>query len=477
MWLERVARTRIANARIIPDIDAGTLAIHTSIKDLQRLRDAKARLSVVISLAGREITSDVVDVSADTFTADVVLKLGTGVRDRLSRAAIAALQEPLSEGEAASLFSADDFQRAIRDDGIALWSPEHPVLYDVELALLDGDERRIDRVKTQAGMRKVAVRDGVFELNNKPYFQRLVLDQGYWPKTGLTAPDDEAFIRDIVAMKALGLNGARKHQKNEDPRWLYWADRLGFLVWSEFANAVDFSPEYVARFTSEWIQAVQRDFNHPSIVVWTPINESWGVPDLPHDATQREHLRSLYTLTRTMDPTRLVVDNDGWEHVVTDLMTFHDYEAAGALRKALSGERAGVLRNQGEKHERRIALEGDTDRGQPVILSEFGGINIRAGESNVVNTQIAVGGSEDWGYHTARDVDEFVKMISGLVDAIIDSPHVQGYCYTQLADVEQEVNGLLTVDRKFKVKPEILKPVLAKLSRWERGGGGSGSDK
>lgn len=353
----------------------------------------------------------------------------------------------------------------MQDDGIAFWSPEHPVLYDVELSLLDKDDGRIDRVKTQAGMRKVSISNGLFELNNKPYFQRLVLDQGYWPKSGLTAPDDAAFVKDIVAMKELGLNGARKHQKNEDPRWLYWADRLGFLVWSEFANAQDFSPEYVDRFTAEWVETLHRDLNHPSIVVWTPVNESWGVPDLPKSQTQRDHLRSIYWLTKTIDPTRLVVDNDGWEHVVTDLITTHDYDAAAALAVTLS-TKEGSLSNQGDKHDKVIALEKGTYTGQPIILSEFGGIKLGGGDT-VVNNQIAVGGSEDWGYHTARNADEFVKMVSGLIDAVIASPYVQGYCYTQLADVEQEVNGLLTVDRQFKVKPEVLRPVLAKKSRWD----------
>ena len=176
------------------------------------------------------------------------------------------------------------------------------------------------------GMRKVSIEDGKLCLNNRPYFLKMVLDQGYFPDGNLTPPSDDAIKQDIELTKAMGFNGARKHQKLEDPRFLYWCDVLGLVVWSEAANAYEYSDKYVGQFTKEWIASMERDYNHPSIIAWVPLNESWGVPNIQIDKRQQQHALTMYHLSKSLDPMRPVISNDGWELVTTDLFAIHDYE-------------------------------------------------------------------------------------------------------------------------------------------------------
>ena len=206
------------------------------------------------------------------------------------------------------------------------WTPEHPNLYDVELRVVDGSGKTLDKVSSYFGMRKIHTENGRVYLNNRPLYMRLVLDQGYWPDGLLTAPTDEALKKDIELAKAMGFNGARKHQKVEDPRYLYWADKLGFFVWGEMASAYQYSPAYAAKITREWIEVIERDYNHPSIICWVPLNESWGIINMEGDERQRHHATAMYYLTKSLDPTRLVISNDGWEHTISDLLTIHDYD-------------------------------------------------------------------------------------------------------------------------------------------------------
>ena len=271
-------------------------------------------------------------------------------------------------------------------NGIALWSPEQPTLYDLTIRLFSANGTLLDTIATTTGMRNLnwTTGDGTLRLNNKPYFHALLLDQGYWPNTLLTPPSSEALKQDIILSKAMGFNGCRKHQKVEDPRFMYWADRLGFLVWGEMAAAYNFSVDYVDRFDEEWMAAVRRDINHPCVVAWTPANESWGYPDLGGNMRQRDHLRSLYYRTKTLDPTRPINDNCGWEHVVTDLSTFHDYADAGGMGERCESVQSvlgrgknmflGEINGQGGKH------DGGSKhlRGAPILCTEFGGVNIAA---------------------------------------------------------------------------------------------------
>lgn len=189
-------------------------------------------------------------------------------------------------------------------DGVALWSPDYPTLYDVVIRLYDSEGKVVDEANTYTGFRNLdwSRGDRTFRLNGEPLFQALCLDQGYWPETGLTPPSPESLKTDILLSKALGLNGCRKHQKVEDPIFLYWADKLGYLVWGEIANAYEFTPEYTANFEQEWKEAVLRDINHPCIVTWTPVNESWAYPSLKDNVAQRNHIRSLYYQTKYAFP-------------------------------------------------------------------------------------------------------------------------------------------------------------------------------
>src|SRR3712207_4027786 len=254
-------------------------------------------------------------------------------------------------------------------------------------------------------MRKVETRDGEILLNDRPYYQRLVLDQGYFPEGILTAPTDDALRRDIELAKEMGFNGARKHQKVEDPRWLYWADRLGFLVWGEMANAYQYSPNYVRRITAEWQEAVRRDRNHPCIVAWVPMNESWGVPEVNTDPRQAEHLLAMYHLTRSLDRSRPVVSNDGWEHALTDLCTIHDYRDADTLGLLYETTESAIA----EPERRPIYAPGHGYRGEPVLITEFGGIAFRSVDP------------ESWGYRTVSDADELLEHYGSLITALLGS--------------------------------------------------------
>ncbi len=253
--------------------------------------------------------------------------------------------------------------------------------------------------------------------------------------------------------KAFGFNGARKHQKVEDPRWLYWCDRLGLLVWGEMANAYEFNEQYVARFVNEWLAAVQRDYNHPSIVAWVPINESWGAPQALVNAAQQDHLRSLYFLTRSIDPTRPVIDNDGWEHTdATDLFTLHDYARTGpqltAKYEPLATDRSRIPRNG-----REALVNGARYNGTPILMTEFGGVAYKAAKD---------ADEKAWGYQGIEPtVEAFLSRVDGQVKALVGLSFIGGFCYTQLTDVEQEINGLMTYDRKPKADPETMKKIFA----------------
>jgi beta-galactosidase/beta-glucuronidase len=333
-----------------------------------------------------------------------------------------------------------------------LWSPWEPTLYDLTVELVGPDGRVLDRVESYFGQRKVSTHDGRVYLNNYPYFLRLVLDQGYWPDSLLTPPTDAAMRFDIETAKQMGFNGARKHQKAEDPRWLYWADKLGYFVWGEMANAQDYTEDYAARFSDEWQQIVARDYNHPSVIAWVPINESWGVLEIFTSARQQQHVKTMYHLLRSLDPTRLVVDNDGWEHTdETDLFTLHDYARTGeelaGRYKILETEPARVPRNGRDA----LAL-GFRYNGTPFVLTEFGGVAYRVGGQRAAN---------EWGYSGIEPTKEaMLRRLDGLVKAVVSNRAWAGYCYTQLTDVEQEINGLMTYDRKPKAAPEEFKRIF-----------------
>ena len=331
------------------------------------------------------------------------------------------------------------------------WSPESPSLYDVTYELRRGDEV-LDRVESYIGFRSVAVHDGKVLINGNPTYLKMVLDQGYWPESTITPPSDEAIQEDIRLTKEMGFNGARKHQKVEDPRYLYWADKMGLLVSAEMANAYMFDDRYVARVTSEWIECVARDVNHPSVIMWVPLNESWGVPNAA-EPRQQAHMRAMYHLTKSLDPTRLVIDNDGWEHTEsTDLFAIHDYTRTGVqLLERYQGTPANEapLTRMGKMY----TAPGCKYNGSPIYLSEFGGVAyIMPGDRDIPENS--------WGYSGIEpSCEAALARMRGLYEAIAKLPRVIGICYTQLCDVEQEINGILTYDRRPKFDLKEIKKI------------------
>ena len=328
------------------------------------------------------------------------------------------------------------------------WSPDHPELYDVDV-VIRRDGQVLDHVRTYFGLRKIEVRGGRVYLNNTPLYQRLILDQGYWPDTLITPPSDEALQEDIRLTLEMGYNGARKHQKLEDPRYYYWADRMGLLVWGEIPSPYAFTPDTVTNLFETFSGFMERDFNHPCIITWVPLNESWGVRQIFTDRRQQALARMLYQTAKALDGTRLVSVNDGWEQVETDICALHDYADRGDVLAAHFASRTQV-----EEHAcdwRPCYCENVRPTGQEAFLvTEYGGIAF-----STIGLQGNVEGMESWGYHDkVTDEEAFFTRFRDVTDAIRAIPYCQGYCYTQLTDVMQEVNGLLTPDRKPKMDVE-----------------------
>ncbi|MFE7083933.1 glycoside hydrolase family 2 protein [Priestia megaterium] len=331
------------------------------------------------------------------------------------------------------------------------WSPESPNLFNVTFEL---EEKSVvlDEVKSYFGMRKIHTERGMVYLNNKPYYQKLVLDQGYWPEGLLSAPSDEAYKEDIRLAKEMGFNGCRKHQKVEDPRFLYWADQMGYIVWGECAAAPMYSEKAASRLVKEWIEIVDRDYNHPSIVTWVPINESWGVPHIHLNKQQQAHALSLYYLIHSLDTTRLVISNDGWEMTKTDICAIHHYQhgTIDEIQKYQDfvndlSTKEELLNSMSTKWS--IYAQGYEHKGEPFILTEFGGIAYK------------VGNEKGWGYTSVQSEEEFLTDYARVMKAVYESSVIHGYCYTQLTDVEQEINGLLTYDRQPKCELSKIKEI------------------
>jgi beta-galactosidase/beta-glucuronidase len=332
------------------------------------------------------------------------------------------------------------------DNLVHLWSPESPDLYDLELHLRK-KEIPCDRVETYFGMRKIE-RDGShILLNHFPLYQRLVLDQGYWEESLITPPSNEALIKDITMVKEMGFNGVRKHQKIEVPAFLYLADCMGILVWEEMPSNYEFTEDGMRALQDEYEEMILRDYNHPCIITWVPLNESWGVRDILWDKKQQSFAASLYYTTKAIDDTRIVSTNDGWEAVTSDLLGIHDYESDGTLFYEKYQDRDKLF--QWTAVGKMVYANGFSYQGEPVLISEFGGVAFEDGKI------------ENWGYNKkASDENEFLERVSKLCMAIEKLDYIEGYCYTQLTDVEQETNGLLYSDRTPKVPVEKIREII-----------------
>lgn len=418
VWIEQVADVHIEELRWSFDRDRSALDLSAR---LNRKLAGLLRLRVRLALHDQVLADDIYLVDGDRLTRSIAIDSG---------------------------------ETTMRPE-VTLWSPEHPNLVDADLTLFDG-ETVIDHVESYAGLRSCAVANGRFMLNGRPYYTRMVLEQGYWPESHLAAPSGDALRREVELIKALGFNGVRIHQKVEDPRFLYWCDRIGLLVWGEMANAYDFSTAGVERFTREWLDVVRRDVSHPCIVTWVPVNESWGVLNLEGDPAQREYVRALAHLTRALDPTRPVVSNDGWEHLASDILTIHDYTRDADRIRERYGSREALARTIREIQPafRRISMTGEDLVDQPVMLTEFGGINFATDPDR-----------PHWGYSSAHDAGSFLAAYDEIVSAVLDSTDLAGFCYTQLTDTIQETNGLLTENREPKVDIAAIHAINTRPSR------------
>jgi beta-galactosidase/beta-glucuronidase len=411
VWMEKVGRHSIKSVHWSSDISQWAIGVSAEIDGPAAGLASGLTLSVELSLKDKILASDTYLISCDLV-------------DRQIR-----LDDPGLD--------------AARDE--YLWTPENPTLLSARLLLKNADGVILDSVSSYTAMRSVQVDNKHFLLNGRPYDLRLVLDQGYWPDTGMTACDDAALRNDVELAKLMKFNGVRKHQKIEDPRFLYWADYLGLLVWEEMPSAYKFSAKAAGRLTSTWQEVIERDKSHPCIVAWVPFNESWGLPDLPKSASQRDYLRSVYYLTKTLDPSRPVIGNDGWEMVATDIIAIHDYsDAANIARRFTIDKNALELTLAAERPGgRALLLDGLTHEGRAIMLTEFGGICFSEREGA-------------WGYKTASNVDEFAHKYDELLSTVRKLPLLSGFCYTQLTDTYQEANGLLYMDRKPKLPLDLI---------------------
>lgn len=416
VWLEPLHDTSISRLRLTPDIDRGDIVVGLEVTGDYAGKEAE----IEVSFKGELIAKDTVELVAPYTKRSI------------------------------NLYNRSIFRTSFHHSGWN-WTPETPNLFDIKIVLKDGDTH-LDKIDSYFGMRKIHVENGMVYLNDRPYYQKLVLDQGYWPDGLLTAPTDGDLKKDIELALEMGFNGCRKHQKVEDPRFLYWADRLGFLVWGECAAFPSYSEDAAARLTKEWIEIIDRDYNHPSIVAWVPVNESWGVPFIKSNKQQQHHSLAMYHLIHSLDPSRIVISNDGWEMTETDICAIHNYNHGASdetgkyeeFKQSLAVKET-LLTSQPAG--RPIYADGFAHKGEPILLTEFGGVGFKVGEES------------GWGYTSVKSEEEFIADYSRIMNAVYSSKALHGFCYTQLTDVEQEINGLLTYNRQPKAKLSTIKEI------------------
>lgn len=414
VWMERVPNTYIGSIRYTPAMERWEIGFEAHLAGESR---EGLRMTVKLNFRDQLIADDTYTVVAGE------------VHRRI------ALSDP----------GIDDYRNEL------LWTPSSPNLVHVELKLWSGRGELIDQARSYTALRSIGVQGDRFVLNGRPYPLHMVLDQGYWPDTGLTAPDDDALRRDVELAKDMGFNGVRKHQKIETPRYLYWADALGLLVWEEMPSAYRYTRQSIDRLTREWVKVIERDYSHPCIIAWVPFNESWGVPDLPDSPAQRHYVQALYHLTKTLDPTRPVIGNDGWESVATDIIGIHDYDGdpERIARKYGTDEILPRLFKRERPGGRLLLLTEEAHTGQPIMLTEFGGI---AFSPNPDTT---------WGYSRSESVEDYAAQVMELISVVRSLSALAGFCYTQFTDTYQEANGLLYADRTPKIPLEDIALAVA----------------
>lgn len=415
VWTETVPAQRVTELHWTPDPKRGVLAEVT----LARTPEQPVEVEIALSLGDRLLARTTTTVTAPRARIDVV---------------VPALANGIDREE-------------------LLWRPETPVLLDARVTVRTAD-RVLDAVDSYTGIRSAGVGSGAFLLNGQPYEVRSVLNQGYRPDTLLANRGTAELRREVELIKAMGFNAVRIHQKAEDPRFHYWADRLGLLVWGETGAAYAFDAHAAELLTREWMELVRRDRSHPSIVTWVPVNESWGVSDILEDPAQRDFTVALANLTRAVDPSRPVVSNEGWEHADSDILGVHDYSGDPAVLAERYGTAEGfarLLAGPGPAGRRLTVGDAQTARhaagDAPLMVTEFGGLALRAGDGEFSYT------------HTGSD-EQYRELLRGLFAALRDSPLVAGFCYTQFMDTAQETNGLLFDDGTPKLPLEAIHEIV-----------------
>jgi hypothetical protein len=408
VWMERVPSTYIERVRFTPALQRWEIGLEGFLGGDRR---DSLRLNVKLSYREQLIADDTYTVVAGEVHRQI----------RFSDPGI------------------DDYRNEL------LWTPGTPNLIEVEMKLWSGRGALIDQARSYTALRSIGVQGDRVVLNGRPYPLRMVLDQGYWPETGITAPDDDALRKDVELAKDMGFNGVRKHQKIEDPRYLYWADVLGLLVWEEMPSPYRFTRLGVERLTREWVKVIERDSSHPCIIAWVPFNESWGVPDLPESPSQRHWVEGIYHLTRTLDPTRPVIGNDGWESVATDIIGIHDYDHDPERIARRYGAEEGLPRlfKRERPGGRLLLVNEEAHTGQPIMLTEFGGVAFSSEQGT-------------WGYTRSETQEAFADQVMELISVVRSLNVLAGFCYTQFADTYQEANGLLWADRRPKFPIEDI---------------------
>lgn len=406
VWLEEVPAVRLASATWTTLNEGGHLHGEVRLVGWTEGDD----LSVEVAYAVNGLPLGTVRVGATAATVEVVNRLGIA---------------------------------GAADTPFLYWSPDSPVLIDIRLRLLRGDEV-LDEVASYTGLRTVGTRDGAIELNGTPLFQRLVLEQAFWPDSHFTAPSLEALRAEAELIKGLGFNGLRMHQVSADPRFLRICDEMGLLVWADVPAAYVFSNRAVGQVAQTLTDLVARDSNHPSVVAWVPYNESWGVGLAATDARHRSAIGAAYALAKALDPSRLAIGNDGWENVAGDFVGVHDYSHDASVLASRYGTPDAVAATVASgRPGGRVVLAAPAAEGAPVVLSEFGGVSLPRH-------------AESWGYGAVKDVHGLVVLVEELAGAVGEASGLAGFCWTQLTDTLQEQNGLAWPDRTPKAPIEHL---------------------
>lgn len=407
VWCEQVSNYRLVNAKITPSLDEENVKFEYEFENI---------------IDGLEIETEI------TFNDILVTKNRCIINRR-------------------NTINSLDLRCDAFDFKVKLWEIDNPNLYDVKFRVYINNTL-VDEVGSYFGVRKIHTDSKGIKFNNHPIYQKLILAQNYWRESGLTIPNEEAIINDLEAVKNAGFNGVRIHQKIEDERFLYYCDIMGILVWGEYPATYEYNDSAIENITYEWMKVIKQQYNHPSIITWVPFNESWGIPNVYKSIEQQNFTEAIYKLTKSIDNTRPVITNDGWEHTISDIITLHDYDASSEKFVDYYNNRIKEICNNEIAHGgyKFAFTENHSYCGQPIIISEYGGLALK--------------NSDGWGYNEKiSTIEMLIEKYKELTLAIKSSKHICGYCYTQLTDTYQETNGLLDFDHKPKLDLQKIKEI------------------